>query len=51
MYNLVFINYNYSRFIGGNYDYRNKYLFRHANVVTINGKSYRLKDHFKQDED
>ncbi len=26
-------------------------IINHANVVTINGKSYRLKDHFKQDED
>ncbi|WP_394903521.1 ATP-binding protein [Clostridium butyricum] len=26
-------------------------VLHHANVVTINGKSYRLKDHFKQDED
>ncbi|MBN1048281.1 ATP-binding protein, partial [Clostridium botulinum] len=26
-------------------------VLHHAHVVTINGKSYRLKDHFKQDED
>ncbi|WP_425544854.1 ATP-binding protein [Clostridium sartagoforme] len=26
-------------------------VLHHAHVVTINGKSYRLKDHFNQEED
>jgi len=26
-------------------------ILHHAHVVTISGKSYRLKDHFKEDKD